>query len=188
MTHHSDQARVRTEFGEKLAALRSARGLTQAELAARAVGVSTSYIGRLESGSSYNASLETVAALAAALGCTAPERESLAGARDRDLGKRPSSRRNTGRDEVDLQSFHSLVIVTSAQDEELARRLNDAASEMNDDDFGGLGKRYKHEINSWLRGHSESHRVLQQLAAALTTHVQLADRLGASVIELLDQP
>jgi transcriptional regulator with XRE-family HTH domain len=184
MAPRSDPTRSRTRLGGKLLSLRTDRGLTQAELAAKTVGVSASYIGRLESGSSPSASVETVVNLAAALNCSSDEREALLRARDADA---KSSLSATQAGVLTLDSLSAIVALATTQQEATSDRLRDTTALLGDEDLDGQGKRYRQALERCLAHLAAGREALRLLEAALSAHARGRERTGESVSELLDR-
>ncbi len=148
-------ANQKSSFGARLCELRKDRGLTQEALARIAIGVSPSYIARLETGSSRHPSLDTVAALAIALDCNNGERQDLVDARHHDMtavaGRKRGRKPNTEFEDGGLRLLLQRLAALDAGERELADAIQEAIAAL-DETYLGRAQvaKYTDDVQDWL--------------------------------------
>ncbi len=174
---------MKRSFADELERLRSARGLTQKQLADLSVGVSAGYVALLETGQ-RRPSIETVSALATALSCSESERKSLFGARSPDL---PSARQGAILAAPDDGRGAAQVMAAfAAHYAELNERVRGVADDLGTQWAGSSAAAYRERLGDWERSAENAEQALTKMAEALLTYAIRLEEVDSAVARSLE--
>lgn len=176
---------TRGDFGTELKRLREDRRWSQRQLAERSIGVSVGYVGLLEKGD-RRPSVETVSALATALGCNERERRVLFAARgstDLTAADRGGARLS---EPNEMRAAAQTMTAAAAHYREVNERVRSVSVDLGAVWAGDSASAYRDRLGEWHAAVDQAERALNSMAEALITYARKLDEIDFAVARSLE--